>query len=122
MSFIGTELVETDEDATARLTESPTGSINRYLATLPVRMRLWPRGMLLHLPRTNLVVVPTEHRPGSHGGSWNCIVVRGHGAYSDGGWDIIVSADEIRRSNRIRPDYLDTLVPRGPVTTGDADV
>lgn len=81
------------------------GSISRELAELPVTNDVPDViGLLLHLPRTGLIVVPTASRPGSY----CCTVVKGNEMYPRGGHDIVVGMDEIVRA---RPLDLDVLIP-----------
>ena len=88
----------------------PEGSTNAELYTLPVR-RKWThdcKGLLLYLPRTDMVVVPVAMygSPGESGAScgYHCIVVRGTPRYPRGGYEICVSDWELQRAVEVQPD------------------
>lgn len=116
--------LETEGQERARLAQSPEGSTNHHLSTLPVTIAEWPQDLLVELPwkrpRTTeqhrVVVVPIEYRPDSlpegvdeeplprkrNSGAWTCAVVSSdHPSYPVGGHRIVVSAAEIARGRKI---------------------
>jgi hypothetical protein len=122
LSRIG--FIETAEQERARLAQAPEGSLNHYLATLPVTIKEWPGDLLVELlwepPRTNqsyrIVVVPIEFRKDAlpdgvkeesvprkrHSGSWTCAVVFStHPSYPVGGYRIVVPAAELARGRKV---------------------
>lgn len=125
MAFAGIKLFETDAEETARLAQAPVGSISHSLSLLPVTNPHPDKHHLVELsspmPEScsdttgglshkcngahRIVVLPLNHRAGSsdtlprrHDGYWDCrIVSSDHPSYPVGGYDICVSASELRR-------------------------
>ena len=109
---------ETDQAETARLAAAPEGSRSHELSLLPVTFREDPAGRLLSLPRHDHTIVITvlEQRDRSrddenlvrHDACYVARVVASDDpSYPVGGYDIVVTDAEIRRS---RPIDLLTLL------------
>lgn len=105
-------LFETDAEEAAYLAQSPEGSTNHWLSSLPVTFTKYPRGHVLVLPtdpldpESRLVVVPITSHPAkselNFDGYWDCVVVGGDdGRYRPGGYDIAVSWAYLRRSREL---------------------
>ena len=117
MTFL--QYFETDQTETARLAAAPEGSKSHKLSLLPVTFREDPAGRLLSLPRHDHTIVITvlEQRDRRsrddenlvrHDASYVARVVASDDpSYPVGGYDIIVTDAEIRRS---RPIDLLTLL------------
>ena len=114
MTFVSSKVFETEEQESARLAQSPPGSINHALSKLPVNIKQYPKDLVIQLPWTReepqhyiMVVVPIEHTPQRegygepirvHSGWWTCAVVySSHESYGPGGHRIVVGADELAR-------------------------
>lgn len=113
-----TSMFETPEAEAARLAQSPVGSRNHTLSTMPVNIHEWVQDLMIELPRLGhenqhrVVVVPSESRGGServnadgtwqlHTGSWTCIVIASdHPNYPVGGHRIIVPEHQLVRGIR----------------------
>lgn len=118
---------ETDAEETAWLAAAPVGSTNHSLSLLPVINSHPNKHHLLELPWAQihpcsgttgglshkcdgghrLVVLPLKYHsvpnnealPMRHRGSWDCrIVASDHPSYPVGGYDIVCSVSELRRS------------------------
>lgn len=64
------------------------------------------KGKILQVPRTNVIVVPYEQRPGG----FTCVVVRGNESYPVGGYDILVSDADLKRSIEVAlPDVWKSM-------------
>lgn len=130
MTFVSSHIFETEEQEVARLAQSPPGSINHALSTLPVTIKQYPKDLVIQLPWTHegpqeyiLVVVPIEHSPQRegygepirrHSGWWTCVVVYStHGSYGPGGHRIVVGADELARGALL--SIKDVTYPGGQV-------
>lgn len=124
MAFNGIQY-ETPQQEAERLAQSPEGSTNARLASLPVTIEHPRRAMIVELPwaamrpeyeKCRIVVMLDQQRthpehkhqqPRRHDGAWSCTVVAStHSAYPVGGYDIIVPETQIRRGKLIRPEEL----------------
>lgn len=78
-------------------------SINSRLHALPAYREhvLDLRGVVLYLPRTRWVVVPTRLLGGSGDMSMGCVIVHGDERYPRGGYDVVVSEWELQRAQRV---------------------
>ena len=75
------------------------GSINAQLAELPAFREHTHDliGVVLYLPRSKHVVVPTRHHQGGAG----CVIIEGDESYPRGGHDVDVSDWELQRAERV---------------------
>lgn len=117
-------VVETEEQERERLAQSPEGSSNHHLSTLPITIAEWPQDLLIELPwelpRTGeshrVVVVPIDYRKDilpegveqeplprkRNAGSWTCAVVSSnHPSYPVGGYRIVISSAELARGKKL---------------------
>lgn len=107
---------ETDAEEAARLAEAPEGSKSRMLSGLPVTIDAIEDHPVIALPHSgSIVVVPTE--PSAplcdgqdrfvHNGGWRCRVVASKNpSYPTNGYNIFVSAAELRRGRSIDISFL----------------
>ena len=104
---------ETDQAETERLAAADAGSKNHELSLVPVTFREVPTGHLLSLPKNEHTIVITvlEQRDRRTKGDDGYvrhdathiarIVASDHPSYPVGGYDIVVTDAEIRRSQPI---------------------
>lgn len=127
MAFIAT--YETEEQETARLADSTTGSKNHTLSKLPVTMREHPLKMLVKLPSEawadhHVIVFVKEPRGnGMHFTddglrqrtmSYICSVVASdHPDYPIAGYDLDIPVVELRRGTHIKLDPVTLEVITG---------
>jgi hypothetical protein len=113
--------IETEEQERERLAQSPEGSSNHHLSTLPITIREWPQDLLIELPGSTMndhriVVVPIDYRKDllpdgveeepkprkRNAGSWTCAVVSSdHRSYPVGGYRIVISSAELARGRKL---------------------
>lgn len=127
MAFIAT--YETEEQETARLADSTTGSKNHTLSKLPVTMREHPLKLLVKLPSEawadhHVIVFVKEPRGNGmyftddglrkRTMSYICSVVASdHPDYPIGGYDLDIPVVELRRGTRIELDPVTLEVITG---------
>lgn len=96
------------------LSQSPRGSKNYWLSTLPVTFRGHPQGKPLLLPPVDgcdrtVVVVPIASTPDGttqHHGRWDCVVIQSNDSrYHVGGLNCSVSNAEIRRGRQVTLNF-----------------
>lgn len=115
MAFKGLGLFETEEAEAARLAESPVGSTNHRLSTMPIQILANVQDMLIELPRFGdkpdhtIVVVPIDSHPFSGADAeerprrryqitWTCAVIASdHPSYPVGGYRVSIPEYELRR-------------------------
>jgi hypothetical protein len=115
MAFKTSSTLETPEAEAARLAQSPEGSTNHALSSMPVRIHGDIRDLMIEPPSFagdpahTVVVVPFEsyHHGGPDGAtlprrryndSWTCIVVASdHPSYPVGGYRIVLPEYQLRR-------------------------
>jgi hypothetical protein len=109
-------LFEAPEVEAARLAESPAGSINHSLSSMPVNIHGFLEDLMIEMPHRDdaqhtIIVVPFERYKDIvdadaepvvpirlHTGTWRCIVVASdHPSYPVGGHRIAVSEAELVR-------------------------
>ena len=112
MAFKSSPSLETPEAEAARLAQSPEGSTNHALSSMPVNIHGSIQDLMIEPPsfagdpEHTIVVVPFEsyHHGGTtlprrrYNASWTCIVVASdHPSYPVGGYRIVLPEYQLRR-------------------------